>query len=78
VRAAIRAVDPNAPIVWMKPLERIIDESLWQRGFWGVSAADPRTFAAVPLFLAAVAFVACYVPERRAAGIDPLVALRQE
>ncbi len=42
---------------------------------FGVGATDPTTFLWIPLLLASVSFLACYIPARRASKLNPLVAL---
>jgi putative ABC transport system permease protein len=54
-------------------LNRFLSSFLFQ-----TSPNDPVTFGVVSLFVCIVAFVACYVPARRAARIDPMEALRYE
>jgi ABC-type antimicrobial peptide transport system permease subunit len=44
----------------------------------GVSATDFLTFAATSLLLVGVALAACFIPARRAARLDPMIALRRE
>jgi ABC-type antimicrobial peptide transport system permease subunit len=44
----------------------------------GVSPTDPLTFAAIAAFFLGVTALACWIPARRAARLDPVAALREE
>jgi predicted permease len=44
---------------------------------YGVGTLDPLTFIAVPALLCVVSLVACFLPARRAASVDPLITMRQ-
>jgi predicted permease len=65
------AVALGWPAAWM--LSKLAASFLY-----GIQPHDALTFAAVPPFLAAIALVACWIPARRAASIEPMVALRTE
>jgi len=66
VGVAIGMGSAAALMQWMKSL------------LFGISPLDPLTYLLVPLVLAAAAGLASYLPARRAAAVDPVVALRAE
>ena len=55
-------------------LGRTVEAELWP----GVTPYDPATLASTVLLLLATGVLACWIPARRAARVDPMVALRYE
>ena len=83
VRETLRQLDPAVPIVRMETMDAVLARAttgtagaltltrLMDTLLFGVSPTDPVTFAAVSALLALVAALACYLPARRAARVDP-------
>jgi putative ABC transport system permease protein len=71
--AVVAAAGVGAGLLGALAIARLMSGVLF-----GVSATDLVTFVAMPLALAAVALFACWMPARRAARVDPMVALRSE
>jgi ABC-type antimicrobial peptide transport system permease subunit len=70
---ALTLVGLAAGLICAFGLTRLIASSLY-----GVQPTDPITFISAGAFVAVVALVASYIPGRRAAKVDPMVALRHE
>jgi len=70
---AVSLVGITAGMVLALVLGRVLAGILYE-----VSAFDPVVCTAAPVMLATVSLVACYLPARRAARVDPMVALRYE
>jgi putative ABC transport system permease protein len=54
-------------------LTRVIPNLLF-----GVGVSDPTTFIGISFLLLAIAFIACYLPARRAAKLDPIIAFARQ
>ena len=70
---ALAVVGIAAGLIGSVALTRLMSSLLF-----GVSATDALTFGAVAVILAAVVCAATVIPARRATGVDPMVALREE
>ena len=63
------------------PQTVVLSYGYWQRKFGGAFchwALHPLTYATITLGVVAVAYLACYLPSRRAATVEPMKALRTE
>jgi putative ABC transport system permease protein len=71
VRYAVGGIAIGLPAAFL--LSRVMSSMVF-----GVTTRDPLTFTLLPLAIVATTTLACYLPARRAARIDPVVAIRQD
>src|SRR5215203_4409341 len=71
MRHAAAGVALGLPVAFL--LSRVMASMLF-----GITTHDPLTFAGLPILVTAATTLACYLPARRAARIDPIAAIRQE
>jgi len=76
IRTGLRLVTAGAAIglIVSLLLGRVIEAELWR----GLKPYDPATLAGTTLLFAGTGALACWIPARRAARVDPMVALRYE
>ena len=69
----------NAVVVVLVGIGTVAGGAIAQSAvLFDISPRDPLTYAAVALLLTVVAFIATFVPARRATRVDPMIALRAE
>ncbi|MBI1951114.1 MAG: hypothetical protein HYS34_07105 [Acidobacteria bacterium] len=73
LRLALRALRRNSGLAVALALSRALAGLLF-----GVTATDPLTYAGVAGLISGVAFLASWLPARKATSIDPVIALRSE
>ena len=71
--AVLTAIGAAAGLALSFLVGKVLASMLYQ-----VSGSDPVVFLAAPAVLGVVSLLACYVPARRAARVDPMIALRYE
>ena len=71
VQHAIAGIAIGLPAAFL--LSRVMSSMVF-----GVTTHDPLTFTALPILIVAVTTLACYLPARRAARVDPVVAIKQD
>jgi ABC-type antimicrobial peptide transport system permease subunit len=70
-RHALAGIAIGVPAAFL--LSRVMSSMVF-----GVTTHDPLTFTALPILIVAVTTIACYFPARRAARVDPVLAIKQD